>query len=101
MYACVCVCVCVCVFVVDTYVVLQHTTFAIKCFLFNSLGRSPDFYEEVKMKVPAHLTDQHHILFTFYHISCAPTKKQDEKGPVEVPIGFTVSRNTFLITSKG
>lgn len=49
------------------------------------------------MKTPAHLTDQHHILFTFHHISCATTKKQDEKGPVETPIGYTVSTGSSLL----
>ncbi|CAB1332240.1 unnamed protein product [Coregonus sp. 'balchen'] len=30
-------------------------------------NRSPDFRDEVKIKLPASLTDHHHILFTFYH----------------------------------
>ncbi|XP_048582972.1 dedicator of cytokinesis protein 7-like [Nematostella vectensis] len=51
-------------------------------------NRTPDFNEEIKVKCPAHLTDQHHILFTFYHISCSPGKKPDEKE-VETPIGYT------------
>ncbi|CAB1323907.1 unnamed protein product [Coregonus sp. 'balchen'] len=29
--------------------------------------RSPDFHDEVKIKLPASLTDHHHVLFTFYH----------------------------------
>uniref|UniRef100_A0AAY4AAK9 Dedicator of cytokinesis 8 n=1 Tax=Denticeps clupeoides TaxID=299321 RepID=A0AAY4AAK9_9TELE len=33
-------------------------------------NKSPDFYEEVKIKLPARLTERHHLLFTFYHISC-------------------------------
>nr|XP_006137919.1 dedicator of cytokinesis protein 8 isoform X1 [Pelodiscus sinensis] len=35
-------------------------------------NKSPDFYEEVKIKLPAKLTGKHHLLFTFYHISCQP-----------------------------
>ncbi|XP_053148937.1 dedicator of cytokinesis protein 8 isoform X2 [Hemicordylus capensis] len=35
-------------------------------------NKSPDFYEEVKIKLPARLTEKHHLLFTFYHISCQP-----------------------------
>ncbi|XP_019373203.1 PREDICTED: dedicator of cytokinesis protein 8 isoform X1 [Gavialis gangeticus] len=35
-------------------------------------NKSPDFYEEVKIKLPAKLTEKHHLLFTFYHISCQP-----------------------------
>ena len=61
-----------------------------------ALNRSPDFYEEVKLKLPAHLTDQHHLLFTFYHISCSPGKKPEEKGPVETPIGYTVHTLTHI-----
>ncbi|XP_038048649.1 dedicator of cytokinesis protein 7-like isoform X4 [Patiria miniata] len=49
-------------------------------------SKSPDFYEEIKIKLPADLADYHHLLFTFYHISCQ--RKQDVI-PVETPIGFT------------
>ncbi|XP_066563982.1 dedicator of cytokinesis protein 7 isoform X2 [Amia ocellicauda] len=47
--------------------------------------KSPEFYEEVKMKVPANLTDNHHLLFTFYHISC----QQKQNTPLETPVGYT------------
>ncbi|XP_065923700.1 dedicator of cytokinesis protein 7 isoform X2 [Magallana gigas] len=50
-------------------------------------NKSPDFYEEIKVKLPAKLTDAHHLLFTFYHISCQ--SKKNESGPVEVPVGYT------------
>lgn len=50
------------------------------------LCRSPEFYEEVKMKIPANLTDNHHLLFTFYHISCQPK----QNTPLETPVGYTV-----------
>ncbi|XP_018426758.1 PREDICTED: dedicator of cytokinesis protein 8 [Nanorana parkeri] len=33
-------------------------------------NKAPDFYEEVKIRLPAKLTEKHHLLFTFYHISC-------------------------------
>lgn len=49
--------------------------------------RSPEFYEEIKMKIPANLTDNHHLLFTFYHISCQPK----QNTPLEAPVGYTVS----------
>uniref|UniRef100_A0A673WXC0 Dedicator of cytokinesis 6 n=1 Tax=Salmo trutta TaxID=8032 RepID=A0A673WXC0_SALTR len=47
--------------------------------------KSPEFYEEVKMKIPANLTDNHHLLFTFYHISCQPK----QNTPLETPVGYT------------
>ncbi|KTG32958.1 hypothetical protein cypCar_00008644 [Cyprinus carpio] len=46
---------------------------------------SPEFYEEVKMKIPANLTDNHHLLFTFYHISC----QTKQNTPLETPVGYT------------
>ncbi|XP_070541056.1 dedicator of cytokinesis protein 7-like isoform X2 [Ptychodera flava] len=49
-------------------------------------NKCPDFYEEVKIRLPASLTDQHHILFTFYHISC---QRKPDNSPVETPIGYT------------
>lgn len=49
--------------------------------------RSPDFYEEVKIKLPAKLTVNHHLLFTFYHISCQ--QKQGASG--ESLLGYSVS----------
>ncbi|XP_032821878.1 dedicator of cytokinesis protein 7-like isoform X7 [Petromyzon marinus] len=48
-------------------------------------NKSPDFYEEIKVKLPAHLTDYHHILFTFFHISC----QQKQNTPLETPVGYT------------
>ncbi|XP_047215228.1 dedicator of cytokinesis protein 7-like isoform X5 [Girardinichthys multiradiatus] len=48
-------------------------------------NKSPEFYEEMKMKIPANLTDNHHLLFTFYHISCQPK----QNTPLETPVGYT------------
>uniref|UniRef100_A0A7N8WMP6 Dedicator of cytokinesis 7 n=1 Tax=Mastacembelus armatus TaxID=205130 RepID=A0A7N8WMP6_9TELE len=48
-------------------------------------NRSPDFHDEVKIKLPASLSDHHHILFTFYHVSC----QQKQNTPLETPVGYT------------
>ncbi|GCC35926.1 hypothetical protein chiPu_0014416 [Chiloscyllium punctatum] len=48
-------------------------------------NRSPDFHEEIKIKLPAYLTDHHHLLFTFYHVSC----QQKQNTPLETPVGYT------------
>ncbi|KAJ3598731.1 hypothetical protein NHX12_000674 [Muraenolepis orangiensis] len=48
-------------------------------------NKFPEFYEETKMKIPANLTDNHHLLFTFYHISCQPK----QNTPLETPVGYT------------
>lgn len=57
-------------------------------------NKSPDFYDEFKIKLPPVLGDQHHILFTFYHISC---QKKNEEKTIETPVGYTVSYFTMLI----
>lgn len=51
-------------------------------------NKSPDFYDEFKIKLPSVLGDQHHLLFTFYHISC---QKKTEEKTIESPVGYTVS----------
>ncbi|XP_074057352.1 dedicator of cytokinesis protein 11 isoform X2 [Macrotis lagotis] len=54
-------------------------------------NQNPEFYDEIKIELPIHLHQKHHLLFTFYHISCeintkGTAKKQDT---VETPVGFT------------
>ncbi|XP_068201997.1 dedicator of cytokinesis protein 7 isoform X2 [Palaemon carinicauda] len=49
-------------------------------------NKSPDFYDEFKIKLPPVLGDQHHLLFTFYHISC---QKKNEEKTIETPVGYT------------
>uniref|UniRef100_A0A674GX03 Dedicator of cytokinesis 11 n=1 Tax=Taeniopygia guttata TaxID=59729 RepID=A0A674GX03_TAEGU len=53
-------------------------------------NQSPEFYDEIKIELPIHLHQKHHLLFTFYHVSCeintkATSKKQDT---VETQVGF-------------
>uniref|UniRef100_A0AAQ5Y7T4 Dedicator of cytokinesis 8 n=1 Tax=Amphiprion ocellaris TaxID=80972 RepID=A0AAQ5Y7T4_AMPOC len=50
-------------------------------------NKSPDFYEEVKLALPARPTERHHLLFTFYHISCQ--QKQNQSGSCETLIGYS------------
>lgn len=44
------------------------------------------------MKLPANLGDQHHLLFTFYHISCQkkPVTAPELEKTIETPVGYTV-----------
>ncbi|KAI1280634.1 Dedicator of cytokinesis protein 7 [Halotydeus destructor] len=51
-------------------------------------NKCPDFGDEIKVKLPAKLLDQHHLLFTFYHISCQRTK-QNEPTSSQAPVGWT------------
>ncbi|XP_053734083.1 dedicator of cytokinesis protein 9-like isoform X7 [Synchiropus splendidus] len=51
---------------------------------------NPEFYDEFKIELPTQLHEKHHLLFTFYHVSCesnskASTKKRDQ---VEMQVGY-------------
>nr|XP_026255378.1 dedicator of cytokinesis protein 6 isoform X1 [Urocitellus parryii] len=48
-------------------------------------NKSPEFYEEFKLCLPACVTENHHLLFTFYHVSCQPRPG----AALETPVGFT------------
>ncbi|KAF5303063.1 hypothetical protein FQR65_LT08392 [Abscondita terminalis] len=49
-------------------------------------NKCPVFYDEIKIKLPAALKDHHHLLFTFYHISC---QRKIEQTSVDTPVGYT------------
>lgn len=50
---------------------------------------NPDFYEEVKIVLPLNVREKHHLLFTFYHVSCDVVKGTKRKeGPVESVVGY-------------
>ena len=55
------------------------------------MHRNPEYYNEIKIELPAHLTTKHHILFTFYHIS--GIKPRPHKPGFQPPqfLGCTVS----------
>ncbi|XP_055386706.1 dedicator of cytokinesis protein 9 isoform X2 [Condylostylus longicornis] len=50
---------------------------------------NPTWYEEIKMRLPLHITPQHHILFSFLHVSCNLSKKRDAYAAFETPIGYS------------
>ncbi|KAG6459344.1 dedicator of cytokinesis protein 9 isoform X2 [Manduca sexta] len=47
---------------------------------------NPTWSDEAKIRLPATITPQHHLLFTFHHISCDLAKKNDAN--VETCIGY-------------
>ncbi|XP_061934172.1 dedicator of cytokinesis protein 7 isoform X2 [Apis cerana] len=49
-------------------------------------NKNPNFYDEVKIRLPADLSAKHHLLFTFYHISC---QKKAEQPNVETAVAYT------------
>lgn len=54
----------------------------------NYHNKCPAFYDELKVALPADLRQNHHILFTLYHVSC---QKKPLEVPVseETPVGYT------------
>lgn len=44
------------------------------------------WYEEIKIRLPTNILYSHHLLFTFYHISCDINKKR-ENG-IENCVGY-------------
>ncbi|KAE8278918.1 Dedicator of cytokinesis protein 11 [Larimichthys crocea] len=54
-------------------------------------NQSPEFYDEVKIELPVHMHEKHHVLFTFYHISCESSSKASSKKRegVESLVGYS------------
>ncbi|XP_062901937.1 dedicator of cytokinesis protein 10 isoform X1 [Mobula hypostoma] len=52
--------------------------------------QNPDFYDEVKIELPTQLNEKHHILFSFYHISCDLATKggSKKKEALETQVGY-------------
>lgn len=42
-------------------------------------NKSPQFYDEIKILLPLNLTEKHHVLFKFYHVSCSTAKSSLNK----------------------
>ncbi|XP_061518026.1 dedicator of cytokinesis protein 9 isoform X4 [Anopheles gambiae] len=50
---------------------------------------SPTWYEEIKLRLPLNITPQHHLLFSFFHVSCNIAKKKDlTTTSTEQAVGF-------------
>uniref|UniRef100_A0AAX7T6K4 Dedicator of cytokinesis 10 n=1 Tax=Astatotilapia calliptera TaxID=8154 RepID=A0AAX7T6K4_ASTCA len=54
-------------------------------------SQSPDFYDEVKIELPTHLHEKHHLLFSFYHVTCDINAKTNSKRKetLETPVGYS------------
>nr|XP_015218956.1 PREDICTED: dedicator of cytokinesis protein 9 isoform X8 [Lepisosteus oculatus] len=52
--------------------------------------QNPEFYDEIKIELPTQLHEKHHLLFTFYHVSCDSTSKGStkKKDVIETQVGF-------------
>ncbi|CAI8049924.1 Dedicator of cytokinesis protein 11 [Geodia barretti] len=66
-----------------------HTTVLHHC-------TSPTFYTEVKLSLPIALSPSHHLLFTFYHISCDIAKTTKAKSSIRQPPPETIVGYAWL-----
>lgn len=48
---------------------------------------TPSWYEEIKIILPTNITTQHHLLFSFHHISC-DIKKKEPANLLETSVGY-------------
>ncbi|XP_051016946.1 dedicator of cytokinesis protein 9 isoform X2 [Acomys russatus] len=53
--------------------------------------QNPEFYDEIKIELPTQLQEKHHLLFTFFHVSCDNSTKGNtkKKDAVETQVGFS------------
>ncbi|XP_053160816.1 dedicator of cytokinesis protein 9 isoform X11 [Hemicordylus capensis] len=53
--------------------------------------QNPEFYDEVKIELPTQLHEKHHLLFTFYHVSCDNSSKgtTKKKDIIETQVGYS------------
>ncbi|XP_031717087.1 dedicator of cytokinesis protein 10 isoform X4 [Anarrhichthys ocellatus] len=54
-------------------------------------SQNPDFYDEVKIELPTQLHEKHHLLFSFYHVTCDINAKTNakRKETLETPVGYS------------
>uniref|UniRef100_A0A4W3HCZ3 Dedicator of cytokinesis 9 n=1 Tax=Callorhinchus milii TaxID=7868 RepID=A0A4W3HCZ3_CALMI len=52
--------------------------------------QNPEFYDEIKVELPTQLHEKHHLLFTFYHLSCDNSSKgtTKKKETIEFQVGY-------------
>ncbi|XP_015412982.1 PREDICTED: dedicator of cytokinesis protein 9 [Myotis davidii] len=53
--------------------------------------QNPEFYDEIKIELPTQLHEKHHLLFTFFHVSCDNSNKGStkKKDVVETQVGYS------------
>nr|XP_033803485.1 dedicator of cytokinesis protein 9 isoform X4 [Geotrypetes seraphini] len=67
--------------------------------------QNPEFYDEIKVELPTHLHEKHHLLFTFYHVSCDSSSKgtTKKKDAIETQVGYawlTLLRDGRVVTNE-
>ncbi|OBS67124.1 hypothetical protein A6R68_04338, partial [Neotoma lepida] len=64
------------VFTTHAYAVVSHH------------NQNPEFYDEIKIELPIHLHQKHHLLFTFYHDGRVTTFEQQLPVSANLPPGY-------------
>lgn len=49
---------------------------------------NPTWYEEIKIRLPLNITANHHLLFSFVHVSCDLSKRRDANTSYENAVGY-------------
>ena len=64
----------------------------------------PNFYEEIKIRLPSNLVPQHHLFFAVQQVQCKPQSKKTKGDPVTVPVAFAyiplVSEDSKYVTQS-
>lgn len=51
---------------------------------------NPTWYEEIKIRLPLNISANHHLLFSFVHVSCDLSKRRDDKNTsYENAVGYS------------
>lgn len=51
--------------------------------------RAPDFFEEIKIDLPAKITEFSHLLFQFFHITCQKPRRREDEAMMSQLVGIT------------
>ncbi|XP_019060143.1 dedicator of cytokinesis protein 9 isoform X11 [Fukomys damarensis] len=53
--------------------------------------QNPEFYDEIKIELPTQLHEKHHLLLTFFHVSCDSSSKGStkKKDVIETQVGYS------------
>eukprot|EP00026_Physarum_polycephalum_P000226 Phypoly_transcript_00226.p1 GENE.Phypoly_transcript_00226~~Phypoly_transcript_00226.p1 ORF type:complete len:1906 (-),score=310.18 Phypoly_transcript_00226:3-5720(-) len=51
-------------------------------------NKNPMFYDEFKIALPPNLNPQLHLLFTFYHVACQKSDKDNSFDSPAIPVGY-------------
>jgi hypothetical protein len=48
----------------------------------------PNFYEEIKIRLPSNTLPNHHLFFVINQVQCKPQNKKTKGDPITVPVAY-------------